>query len=295
MSAPISIRLSDLCLSGSRIMAVVAATGYFDDSRTDGKVCAVAGFIGNAAQWDQFESAWSSLLERHSVPWLHMKEMADPNGHFKKWLPPHDHRDELKAFFSDVSRTINNCRFRAFGTIVRLRDLQLFNTEKSLSLDPYALAVYGCMALIKRSHQNKIVNLFFDRIEKVESRIEKARQYAESDNSHVGVADFIQSSPLAKKVTFRHVRPIQAADFLAWELRKHHIKQNEWWEIEDRPATWDDRFKHYQKWSLQEFGARLPPPRKSLNAVLTETALDGIVWDYRALNIAHAARDGAWA
>jgi hypothetical protein len=176
-------------------MAVIAATGYFDDSRTDGRVCTVAGLVGNKAQWEQFESAWTPLLERHGVPWLHMKEMADPNGHFKKWLPPQDHRAELKAFFSDVARTINDCRFGAFGATVRLQDLERFNSEKGLKLDPYALAVYGCMVHIKQGHPTEIVNLIFDRIEKVDSRLKKAQQYAEADNFYVGVTDFIQPIP----------------------------------------------------------------------------------------------------
>jgi hypothetical protein len=88
---------------------------------------------------------------------------------------------------------------------------------------------------------------------------------------------------------------MQAADFLAWELRKHHIEQNEWWEKDDRPATWLERFAHYQNWSTEKFGSKLPPTRKSLDALLKLSDVQGIVWDYRALCIAHEARRGVWA
>jgi hypothetical protein len=276
-------------------MAVISASGYFDDSRTDGKVCTVAGLVGSPVQWEQFESRWTLVLDRHGVPYVHMKEMADPSGPFKKWLPPQEHRDEIKGFFSDIAIILNECRFSAFGATVRIRDLQRFNAERGLELDTYALGVYGCMLHVRQNHPNTVIKLFFDRIEKVTSRLDKAQQYAEADGYYVGVTDSIQPIPLQRGFTFREVRPMQAADFLAWELRKHHIDQNEWWEIEDKPMTWDERFKHYQEWSWNKFGALLPPPRKSLNALLERIRLEGIVWDYRALTIAHNARGAIWS
>ena len=100
------VNLAHLALSGTNLMAVVATKGYFDDSRTDGQICTVAGFVGTFEQWEQFEAAWQAFLARHDVPWLHMKEMGKANGH-KKWLPAEDHRDELKSFFADAALTIN--------------------------------------------------------------------------------------------------------------------------------------------------------------------------------------------
>ncbi|MGP0095285.1 MAG: hypothetical protein ACLPKB_35830 [Xanthobacteraceae bacterium] len=276
-------------------MALIAATGYFDDSRTDGQVFTVAGFVGASPPWEQFEKEWPLMLARHDVPYFHMKEMADPNGQFKKWLPPQEHEAEVKAFFSDMASVIGECGFGAFGATVRIKDLERFNSEKGLELDPYSLAAYGCMVHIKQVYPTDIVNLFFDRIEKVKSRLDKAVKYAEADEYYTGVAGFIQPIPIQKNLTFRNIRPLQAADFLAWEARKHHVQQNEWWEMEDRPETWDARFQHYQEWSREKFGTRLPPPRKSLDALLKQMNFEGIVWDYRALNIAHEARGGVWA
>src|SRR6202035_1470270 len=109
--------------------------------------------------------------------------------------------------------------------------LARFNSEKGLSLEPYALAVYACMLQIRRDYPNGIVSLIFDRIEQVSSRLEKAIGYAKGDPTHPGAADYIQPIPLPANCTFRNVRPIQAADFVVWEIRKHHIQQNEWWEL----------------------------------------------------------------
>ena len=299
MSGAAEIRLADLAISRPpwelKIVAVIAATGYFDDSRTDGQVFTVAGFVGASPQWDRFGVEWPPMLARHGVPYFHVTEMADPNGPFKKWLPPQEHESEVMEFFCDITRTIQECQFRAFGTTVRIQDLQRFNSENGLELESYSLAVYGCMVHIKKAYPTDIVNLFFDRIEKVKSRLDKAEEYAVADPYFTSVANFIQPIPLQKGLTFRNVPPIQAADFLAWEARKHHVQQNEWWEMEGRPESWEDRFMHYQEWSREKFGTRLPPPRKSLGALLKQMNFDGMVWDYRALNIAHEARGGAWA
>ncbi len=291
------MRLAELSLSrlswGCKIMA--AMVGYFDDSCTEGLVLTVAGLIGDERQWEQFDRTWPELLKRHDVPYFHMKEMVKPNGVFAKWLPPQDHAEERRAFFSDIVETISTCRFGAFGAIVRIGDLARFNADKGLSLDPYSLAVYACFLQIDRAYPSESVSLTFDRIEKVHSRLDKAIEYAQSDVTHPGAADHITNIPLAPRHTFRNVMALQAADFLVWELRKHHTRQNEWWELPDRPSGWQQRFEHFQAWSKQRHGTRLPPPRKSFGALATLTPINGIVFDYRGLCLSHEARGGTWS
>jgi hypothetical protein len=243
---------------------------------------------------EPLEETWPLVLARHGVPYFHMREMAEQNGAFAKWLPPKDHADEVRAFFVDIVETIAACKFGAFGTVVRLQDLGRFNSEKGLSLEPYALAVYACMLQIRRDYPNRIVSLIFDHIEQVFSRLEKATEYAKGDPTYPGAADFIQPVPLPAACTFRNVRPIQAADFLVWETRKHHVRYSEWWKLEDRPTGWDQRFDHYKAWSERKFGTRLPPPRKSLGALMGQTRFSGIMFDYQGLCAAHEARDCVW-
>jgi hypothetical protein len=295
--APAQIRLSELSLSRPpgepKIMAVM--TGYFDDSRTDGEVLTVAGFVGDERQWDQFERTWSPLLERHGVPYFHMREIPNKSGPFAKWLPPQDHAEEHLAFFTDIVETIGACRFGAFGAIVRTRDLDQFNADKGLSLDPYSLAVYACLLQISKVYPDQFVTMIFDSIEQVHSRLKKAEDYAQSDASHPEAADYVQLMPLPRKATWRNVKALQAADFLVWEIRKHHTQQKEWWELPDRPSDWQDRFEHYQEWSKKKHGTRLPPPRKSLGALAMRQPLNGMVFDYRGLSLAHDARGGIWS
>jgi hypothetical protein len=91
------------------------------------------------------------------------------------------------------------------------------------------------------------------------------------------------------------MQPLQAADFAAWEARKNHLNQNEWWELKDRPQDPDDGWAHMMKWSQEKYGTLIPRARKSMEALVESVPFEGIVWDYRTLCVAHEARGGAWS
>jgi Protein of unknown function (DUF3800) len=296
MSALGPIRFVELGISRlhgeKKIMAIIS--GYFDDSSKDDYVMVLAGLIGDANQWEHFENKWADLLSRHKVPYLHMKEMMSPKGPFAKWLPHEEHRDEVRSFFVDVVAAINSSSLQSYSTIVRLLYLDKFNKKIGLKLKAHPLAVYGCMALIHKAYPGQIISLVFDRIEKIDNSIKTAKKYAAGDSTFRGMLDHIIPIPLPKICTAKDVRPIQAADFLAWETRKHHLKQTEWWEQEGRPDSWAQRFEHYKLWSREKFGSNLPPPRKTLEAVAAQGQMQGSVFDYSGLIKVHQARGGAW-
>lgn len=273
---------------------MAALTGYFDDSRTDGLVLTLAGYVGEEWQWSSFEERWQAALDRHDVPYFHMKEFCDPNGPYKKWLPPEEHQREIARFLGSLARTIRVSRLKGFGSIVRLKDLDRFNTEHNQVLEPYPLAAYGCMLWIGKQNPNSVVSAIFDRVEQVSSKLEKAQVYARSDTYYPGVTDLVQPIPLNKALTFRNVRPLQAADFAAWEIRKHHLNQNEWWELEERPAKADEALIHLMEWSRQRFGKQIAA-RKSLEALLESAEIPGVLWDYHTICDAHEARGGVWS
>ncbi len=206
------IRLSELSLSSwppeRRIMA--ALTGYFDDSRTDGLIFTVAGYVGGQRHWEIFDDLWPAVLARFEVPYFHMKEFGDPDGPYRKWLPYPDHRKEISSFLGALARAISGARLKGFGSIIRLKDLARFNKEKRLALEPYALAVYGSMIWIGKQNPSDVISLIFDRIEQVSSRLEKATEYADSDIYYAGVCDRIQLIPLNKSLGAHDVPALQA-------------------------------------------------------------------------------------
>src|SRR5262249_45367653 len=153
------------------------------------------------------------------------------------------------SFLGALARAISRSQLKGFGSIVRIKDLDRFNRENQLRLEPYPLAVYGCMLWIGKQNPDAVVSAVFDHIERVSSKLKRADIYAKSDTYYAGVTDRIQPIPLNKRLTFRDVPAIQAADFAAWEIRKHHLNQNEWWELPDRPKRPDEGLPHLMEWS----------------------------------------------
>src|SRR5262249_81389 len=149
------------------------------------EVWALGGYMGNPLSWEDFDNMWPMALANHDVPYFHMREMQDPNGVFAKWYPAKDHQAELADFFSGLAKRIYQSGLRSFCCLVRLKDLARFNAEHGLNLEPYALAAYGCMVLVGKDYKEHSVELVFDHVEKVTSKLAKAREYADTD-THYG-------------------------------------------------------------------------------------------------------------
>ena len=267
--------------------------GYFDDSQTPDRIWAIAGYVGDDHHWTEYKTLWPMALATHDVPYFHRREMSKPNGVFKKWYPAHEHESELAAFQGDLAKVIGQSGLRAFGSIVRLKDLNRFNAETGLRLDPYSLAAYGCMLIVGRDYLGHSVELIFDHVEKVESKLARARGYADADHYHGpdGVFEKVVLTGLPEEVTSKEVHAMLAADFWVWEWRKHQLKLDEWHEIEGRPSDFDQRWAHMQEW----FRSRPITLRKSAQALIERAPFIGIIWDHQQMCDAHQARDGLWS
>lgn len=272
--------------------------GYFDDSQTSGQVWAIGGYVGEHSDWDDFEATWAMALANHQVPYFHMREFQDPNGVYRKWYPAKDHEAELADFFSGLGKVIYRSFLQPFSCLVRLKDLERFNRGHGLNLQPYSLAAYGCMLLVGKEFTNRPVELVFDHVEKVESKLALARDYADSDSYYGpdGVFGSIITTGLPKKLTFKEVPAIQAADFWVWEWRKSHLRLDEWWSREDRPQDWGEtQWQHMSEWVEQRYGSWESATRKSAQALLQRSNLRTMIWHYQELCDAHTARGGVWA
>jgi hypothetical protein len=243
--------------------------GWLDDSRR-GPIWAVGGYLGGLHRWEHFDTYWSMALANHDVPYFHKREMADPNGAFGKWHPPQEHRAELADFFGDVAKVISQSLLVGICSLVRIADLTRFNTEHGLTLEPYSLAAYGRMLLTARDNLPGFpIELVFDHVEQVDAKLEKARTYANSDKKYEpGICSAVITAALPKALTWRDVPALQAADFFAWEFRKNHQNVGEWFDFMDKFGDWDARWDHFEHWSLQKFGSKIPTTRKSAMALL---------------------------
>jgi hypothetical protein len=150
----------------------------------------------------------------------------------------------------------------------------------------------------EKTTTGKPVEVVFDHIEKVKSKLAKAQEYADSDSYYGpdGVFSKIATVGLPEEITFREIPALQAADFWAWEYRKNHLRLSEWWSLDERPKIWgDERWDHMDKWFKEKHGSWEAGTRKSLQALLTRSDFRCMVWSYQELSDAHKARGGVWA
>jgi hypothetical protein len=280
------------------VFSEVLAKGWFDDSQSTGEVWVLGGYMGSPIHWENFDAYWPMALANAEVPYFHMREMADPSGPFAKWLPHREHQEEVKNFFSDLTRVISASNLTGICCAVRLKDLERFNHEHGLSLEPYPLAAYGCMLLVGKEYAGKPVQMVFDHVEKVSSKLAKAQEYADSD-AYYGpdrVFSKIAIAGLPEDITFRQIPALQAADFWVWEYRKSHLRLNDWWSLEDRPQDWgDEQWEHMDKWFKEKHGSWEAGTRKSLQVLLTRANFQCMIWSYQELCDAQKARGGVWA
>ncbi|WP_166143648.1 hypothetical protein [Methylosinus sp. RM1] len=279
--------------SSRRNCASATIKGWFDDSRRD-DVWAIGGYAGADHRWEYFDHHWPIALAKHGVPYLHMKEANEAKGVYAKWWPSKEHQAEWSAFLNELAEIIYESRLQFFASIVRLEDLERFNREHGVGLKPYALAAYGCMVVVAREYGELSSELVFDHLEKVDSKLSEAKRYADLDSYNRGDFDRMSITALAKTRTFRDLPAMQAADFAVWELRKHHEKNGEWFDLPDRPLNEDERWEHFQRWSIAKFQTLIPPPRKSLSALVEGNQIFPLIWDYDRLCEAHRLRNGLW-
>jgi hypothetical protein len=280
---------------------MAALQGFFDDSGDDtdprhNAIC-FAGYVGNVDAWTAFDRLWPEALAKHGVPYSHMKDFAHFIPPFDKWKGK-DKVEERRGFLQSLVAVVRDCGLAGFGTLVRLDDIRSFNSDKGLALDPIAIALYGCMIELHQRYGGKDhIELTVDHFDKPHSKIELAEKYAETDTYYPGCGRNISMLALSRDLTFRDVPGLQIADYAAYELKKFHEVNNEWYA---KIAPTIDRARWWQ--SLMEYqlkrDGRVSMPgfnrRGSLNALSGAATIEGGVWDYPIFEACHAARKGVW-
>jgi hypothetical protein len=125
-----------------------------------------------------------------------------------------------------------------------------------------------------------------------------ARRYLDGDYFiYPGLCNYIATTWLPLPLSSREVPALQAADLIAWEVRKAHFGMKPWQNLRgdghsDRWAQWQD----FMDFTRQETGED-PKIRKSLDALISVPPgkMKSIVWDHMQLMQTHKVRRGIWA
>lgn len=217
-------------------------TGYFDESQTspDQNTPIVAGYLSSAFQWARFNLRWARLLQKHDVPFhptldariSHRGRMHPDDRIFGPWVNAH-----RGAFISDAFKTIQEFVRVPLGNAVYTKDFEeivpwRFREEIG---GAYGWCVhstlYGVKWWCEKNNYKIPIRLVFENVAHAQMTAVE-RWYAKYYNNPRYRREFRLGG-----LSFRDksVRPLQAADFLAYGLGRY--ARNFAAGIESRPVV----------------------------------------------------------
>lgn len=275
----------------SGLMATFRA--YFDDSK-DNRVLTIAGFLSDYESWGRFDYAWKAMLDEFKVPYLHMKEFWNNNGIYKHIK---DDPKKEEAFFSELIKVISDHTRYCVLTMVLLEDVKKFNKQQNHQLRAPALAIYGCFLQLQMQFSGRPIEVIFDKFENASSLIELGNDYAETDTQQPINRQLILSIRIQADESCRTILPLQAADFVAWEMRKYCNDPISWisqLRFEDVPNG--VARMNFDKWLIEfeKEEGRAPRQRKSLYALKKRCPLHGFLFNYASLEVLQRRHPYGW-
>ena len=200
-------------------------TCYFDEAGgKDHGFTVVAGYIASVEQWEHFEVDWKLFLISYKVPYFHMSRLSQFKSPFAKWKDTPNFR---ARFLQEAAHIIKSRVIRGFSCFVRHECFDKADSEYELREtigSPYALAGMLCVAnAIKWKRKN---------VPPATADLEYVFEDGESDKC--GLMKIMAKENLSdpifkpsrdishrKSGIRRGVVQLQAADYLAYEIRKY--------------------------------------------------------------------------
>jgi hypothetical protein len=202
---------------------VAVLYGYFDGSGThDGaKVCAIAGFVGEVAAFENLHDRWKIILEDPRWPTrlkeFHTVDCVNQEGEFARW----SYAERLAIFGSMATAIVEAEGLLAIGSAVlcvpllglSATDLSLLQSQ-GLGTPTDLTFQHLVQRIVNRTHEydeHEKVGLIFD--EEPAARAERYHALFDHYRSNYPVKGHLAGIAFASSEDFT---PLQAADLLAY-------------------------------------------------------------------------------
>jgi hypothetical protein len=205
-------------LNGRKNTLFAMLTGYFDDAGgVDHGYTVVAGWVSTVERWCTFAEQWEEMLAAFQVPWFDMKTLSHFRGTYKAW----EKQPEIKTdFLAAACRIIASFALYQFASIVPHAAFAKVNESYRLKEqvgNEYALAGLTCALKMrdwarKQNPPQPFELIFEDGTAKRGKLVDAMRR------EHFAEVIFRPSRP--NKDGRPYIVQLQAADFLAYEVRK---------------------------------------------------------------------------
>jgi Protein of unknown function (DUF3800) len=198
---------------------------YFDDSGKESeptnRFVVIAGYLAVDIVWDRLEHVWSHLLIKHGLSHVHMKDILGV-AKAKGWDIP-----KLNSVLADFIRAIKAAPgLIGFGVAVDADEWRKLSPERRKRFGD--AQEFACSRIVRRvrdrlieaGHERELLGIFFDQDFEFARRritlIEELRKRSPDLRNALAQVTFADAELFY---------PLQAADLLAWETRRHLINR----------------------------------------------------------------------
>ncbi len=200
---------------------------FVDDSRSDidGRNLVLAGYVHAAENWVRFSDDWKTVLNTPpAIRYFRMAEAQNLSGEFKDWTETD--RDRKIENLSKIIYEYNPWSFecwvsqKAFDRI--LRPVAPYDLK-----NPYMVCFYGTIVTLARYHARQGISLPVDFVFDEQGGLgafvvfwyEWIKQWQDPS-----ISALLGSTPIFRDD--KKMLPLQAADLLAWHLRRRKEIRN---------------------------------------------------------------------
>lgn len=196
--------------------------GYADDSgnNRESHVFVLAGFVGNAPDWSEFEQEWAECLAKPpALEYFKMRECQAFRGQFLGWQ-----EKERNKRLADLVAIIQKHAKASIFALVPRDDffVAVPKTKSRYFKTPYALTYYALIWATLQSMQScglkDTVNFIFDEQLRLSDDVQALWGQFAQNIARSELAPHLGSRPIHGSE--KQYIPLQAADLLAWHIRR---------------------------------------------------------------------------
>lgn len=192
---------------------------FFDESGTleAGGYIALAGFVIRQDKVQAFNDAWNAALARHGAPWLHTTDLANYRREFRDWTP-----ERRNALMADLMEVIHSAgRIAAVGAVMSVDDYNSFSQEdRDRMHGPF-------FPLFQEVLRGAALEAYFEPPgTQVRIVYSEQQEFGPDAAKLAEILRHLDRRGRLGDLTFadmRNVPMLQAADLLAFELRRYYV------------------------------------------------------------------------
>jgi len=206
-------------------MSLIFAFDAGGDDGTD--YMTVAGFASSAKDWDEFSQKWKSRLQKDGIEFFRAADAASFRGPFEHWRHLSDRERLRRALFADLMELIKSHAYQKFACTIVNTDFRSTNSEtrRQFAESAYSVAARTCEKYARhwvisewRSCPETGLAFIFEAGDKGQLKLmdRLRKEWGHIPPNFRPKKDFRRDDG---SIGYGFV-PLQAADWLAWELNR---------------------------------------------------------------------------